>query len=199
MVACLRDLVSLSTVLASASYTTAARLQENISRSGSFPSVSPASDVLLVRNDPSSGASGPVPNLPPDKQCANNCPGGPSVSPESDLAVYVFGTPGCSSAGGLVAATAYSKDVCGWHYGGFCPTAPCTCDPGATGCVHGTMQSILLPPGASVKLWAQCNIIYHCEPATFPHAHADVPVLCIAVLTSLHAWCRSRSALARRV
>ena len=98
------------------------------------------------------GASGQtVPNLPPTKQCSENCPGEKSKpSPRSELAVYVFSTPGCRDNAPEIASTSYSKDACGWHYATFCPTAPCKCDYSTkgSGCVHGDSASLLLPPGA---------------------------------------------------
>ena len=67
-----------------------------------------------AQSAPANGASGPVPNLPPlpgGNDCPDakqpNCPGGPKVTPRSELAVYVFGEAGCKEDGAEIAATAY--------------------------------------------------------------------------------------------
>eukprot|EP01047_Picozoa_sp_COSAG01_P090187 COSAG01_NODE_22093_length_872_cov_1.031048_1_plen_219_part_01 len=132
-----------------------------------YGGVCAASLMILCAVSPLSpgvGASGPVPNLPPGftKQCSENCPGGVKVKPRAELAVYIYGNAGCHDSDPEIAATAYSKDACGWHYGGFCATAPRECDntkPGS-GCVHGDSTSLLLPPGAHVQVYPQCNIIW---------------------------------------
>ena len=173
--------------------------------------------ALLLRSGTaqSPGASGPVPNLPPDftKQCSENCLGGPKVSPRSELAVYVFSQPGCKdtdaacdfqvqpfspapliwasfSVGlGRIAATPYSHDACGWHYGGFCKAAPCECDNTklGSGCVHGDNKSLLLPPGAHIKIYPQCNIIWSYPDLVVQEEHTNPTSDCTTRMLPSHA------------
>jgi hypothetical protein len=121
--------------------------------------------LLLVIAERARAQSIPTPNLPPGPKCYNLCPEDMKpVVPKDSLAIYVFALGGCRrDEKGLVSSSQYSRDTCGWDYPGH--SGGCAATP-QVGCTQSNIKSVMLPRGAHVKLYAQCNILYHYEPDT---------------------------------